>query len=285
MDYEYDEADLDRQLRAMHKRIAQAKREDYLVQYFVNFRYDLPEAGRFADPIAARDYFLNALPTEVFYGTWCFENKKKNGDPCKPHIHVHIACHIDSQRYPTWEKFKAGIQNHFNALIMHEGRKQVRGKASGFIWREGKPAVYAMKNCATVRDELGFYRYCLKWAPEDSDLHEFFVNEDRFRDHYPEYNVQAERQIAATLRQESAERSKKFQETKDRKSTCQAIMEAVQDIEFSNIREIYDEVIKYHIEGDLTHNAGKIATIVTTIAVKRELLSRDEYYQMMMKKM
>lgn len=269
--------------RKLKRKWEELKAQDS-IRYFLQYRYDLPDDGRWSKPQAAMEFFLQAIPSKQYFGTWCYEDKKKNGDPSKRHIHVNLAVDVNVHKYDTWDKFKSAVSRYWNTKVKDDhGNEQPRGKFCRYIWREGKPAVYALPNCSELRDLHGHFRYPLKWSTEET-VDSYFINKDAFTKAYPDFNIAAERLIAIQQTADAAERAAKFAEKAARKTTLQCLLEEYETIEFSNIRQIYDKVLKYHIDEKLNVVDNQIIMYVKTIALHHELISYDEYFAMLMKK-
>lgn len=292
---EKTDADWDRTFAEQKRKMAeleaicQEKRRKYLeesaprARYFLMLAYDLPPEGKYSKPEEARDYFLRIIPKEAKWcGVWAYEDKKKDGSPAKRHIHITLAADVLIEKFPTWKQWKAHFYNYLSSKLSRDGGKKARGQLEGWLWRIGKPAVYALSDCEDVRDIHGTLRYCLKWQPEDCTAN--FLNIDLFRTNFPEFDIRAERLIAIQQRQDAAERLQKFLEKAARKSTLELLLEEYADVSFQNMREIYDKVLEYHMVKKLNIVDTQIIMYMKTIAIHKGLITKDDFFDMLMKK-
>lgn len=262
-------------------------------RYFLQFRYDLPDEGRFSEPYAPLEWLLNAFQNMWYTGTWCYETKKKNGDPSKRHIHCHLAVDVPKDmgksRFKNYDAFvtyfrnwitnpPAGVRKRDSDGVARELR--ARGLSSGWVW---KPKCYSFIKVEDVQDHAKFFGYCLKMA-DPTNLEQNLVEPLFFHAWFPDLNLTALHELAKLLMEEAAEKQRKREEEQGRRTTLQLLLDLFADEEFLDYKQIYIKVLDYHMQEKLNVVDNQMIMYVKTIALHKKLLSPDAYFEMLMKK-
>lgn len=262
-------------------------------RYFLIFRYDLPDTGKWSEPRAPLDWFLNAFNEMYYTGTWCYENKNKKGDPCKRHIHCHLAVDVPKKdgepRFPTYDAFITKIRNWVTNPPSGVRKRDAngesrelrgRGEACGWRWKD---KCYCIKKAEDVRDINKILGYCLKMA-DPATLEDNLVNPEFFHSWFPSINITALHEYGKHIMEESAERQRKREEDQGRRTTLQLLLDLFKDEDFVDYKQIYIKVLEYHMQEKLNVVDNQMIMYVKTIALHKKLLSPDVYFEMLMKK-
>jgi len=225
---------------------------------YVAFRYDFSETEQ-------DRHFCSVIAATVGYhpGIVGVENHNKYGEEIKKHLHYHFV-------YPADEKE--------TKKFVERIRKQIQRANSDSDNPRGKG--YYSLTTPSVEDPERWFRYPMKQCETFADV----LQNPRILNP-PEFDVMVQWKLA----NEEYARDKEFlsrrREVADkRQTTYQKILDAIKEskIVFSDIRSIFNYILKYYRDEQLPLERHKIRSFVDSIAVQYNLISEEEYYRQVM---
>lgn len=198
----------------------------------------------------------------AFFGTFNIEVFSKLGDACKPHLHFNFAKKFSGVGKDTPEKYCMRTRAEFTRTGS---------------WFKHTEKCYMFKHLKDVRDIHGHFRYALKKVSKNVDKH--FWNKELFLREVEGWDTKlqlalAQNEVAKCEEVGKAKRAKEL----GRQTTYERMLDACADSDFVGHRDVFRWVLEWLDQEGIPPDSNKVKSFVNGIALKKGLLSPDQYY-------
>lgn len=196
--------------------------------------------------------------SDSVFGTFNNEVFSKLGDACKPHLHFHYGVKFSGD--DSAEKYLARV------------RKRIT--RSGIVHT---PRCYKLSHEKDVRDIFAFFRYPLKQTGEKIAKH--FLNYELFTREIEGWDTKFQVALAKEELAKCGEVGKaKREKDLSRQTTYERMLVACADLNFVGHRDVFRWVLEWLDTEGIPPDSNKVKSFVNGIALKKGLMSPDQYY-------
>lgn len=203
--------------------------------------------------------YANLFGLTIGHGEWTTGYHLYNayGDSTSPHFHIHF------RGDKTLAAYRKSFQRFAETDTYAFGRKGVK--------------LYSLKQCNEeyIKDIKRFFRYPFKMV---------HLCEIHFNNYFSEDDLPIQIELAVTeFEERKARLLEKRAKDAEKKTTYDKFIEFLEDAELQNITDVRRKIIKFYVLEKMSCNPKTMEGYVNTYCLQNNLMSEDEFMDLMKK--